>query len=68
MVQDVEFFNLDLSPTIDTLVALSHKKCGEWYDVFATIVANAKILLDIGLDSWSPSLLFMIMKDLMTKL
>ncbi len=29
-------------------VLLCHKKCGEWLYLFATIVANTKILLDIA--------------------
>ena len=29
-------------------ILLYHKKCGEWPFLFATIVANAKIMLDIA--------------------
>jgi len=44
MAQDVK---LNFSQTKDALL-LCHNKCGEWPYLFATIVANTKILLDIA--------------------
>jgi len=40
MTQDVKFVIL-------VTLLLGHKKCGKWPYLFATIVANTKILLDI---------------------
>jgi hypothetical protein len=45
MAQDVKFVIL---VTENAKLLLGHWKCGEWPYLFATIVANTKIMLDIA--------------------
>ncbi len=61
MAQDVK---LNFSQTKDVFL-LCHNKCGEWPYLFATSVANTKILLDIaGLGSAKHSIMFQRFRNL----